>query len=133
MLLGAVILLILGAVALAASGLISSYLTESDLLEQYFMAPGFEVTPSFIGGMITIVGGFFIVIGLVSLLLAYGLLKGAEWARLLVIVLAAIGVLLSLLSLASGSVLSVVGLLIDGAIVYYLTRAHVVEYFRAPK
>ncbi len=75
----------------------------------------------------------FTIIGLSNILLAYGLLKGADWAHLIVIVLSALGVFLSLVSLAAGNTLPVVGLLTDGAIIFYLTRSHVTEYYRASK
>ncbi|MFQ6134189.1 MAG: hypothetical protein ACE5KU_00035 [Nitrososphaerales archaeon] len=132
-LIGAVIALMVGVFAFAVSGFVSDFLTESGILEEYFMLPGAVITPSFIGTIIALIGVVSTIIGLINILLAYGLLKGTDWARLIAMVFAALGVFLSLVSLASGNMPSLVGLLVNGAIIYYLTRPHVAKYYRTPK
>jgi len=67
----------------------------------------------------------FVVIGLINLVIAYGLWKGASWAWWIYLILLALGIVSSLLSLPQG----IIGLIINGIIIYYITRPHVKEYF----
>ncbi len=67
----------------------------------------------------------FVVIGIVQIVISYGLWKGATWAWWIYIILLALGIVSSLLSLPHG----VIGIVINGIIIYYLTRPHVKEYF----
>ena len=65
-------------------------------------------------------------LGMASFVVAYGLWTGKEWAWLVALILSGLGVLLSLVSIATGlGVGSIVSLVIDGIIIYYLTRPHV--------
>ncbi len=67
----------------------------------------------------------FVVIGIVQIVISYGLWKGASWAWWIYIILLALGIVSSLLSLPQG----VIGIVINGILIYYLTRPHVKEYF----
>ncbi|MEM0120334.1 MAG: zinc ribbon domain-containing protein [Thermoprotei archaeon] len=72
----------------------------------------------FIAAPLASLGVLFILIGLVELLLAWGLYMGRSWARLVAMLFAVIG----LLDFPLGTIL---GLLI----LYYLTRPHVKAFF----
>ncbi|MDG6942439.1 MAG: hypothetical protein JRN34_05940 [Nitrososphaerota archaeon] len=74
-------------------------------------------------------GGIVAVFGILGLLVGWGLWTGRGWARVLAIILSGIGVLASLASLALGSVASILGLVIDGAILWYLFRPNVKAFF----
>ena len=63
-------------------------------------------------------GGLFILIGLVELLLAWGLYTGKNWARIVAIIFAILG----LLAIPIGTIISII-------ILYYLTRPHVKAFF----
>jgi uncharacterized membrane protein (DUF2068 family) len=52
-----------------------------------------------------------------------------EWARMAAIVIAAIGAILSLLSLVKGGFTSIIGLALDIVIIYMLMQKPVVEAF----
>lgn len=68
---------------------------------------------------------FFSITGTVWLITAYGLWKGRGWGWWLAVIFTAFGLISSLLSLPKG----VVGIVVLGAILYYLTRRHVREFF----
>ena len=69
------------------------------------------------------VGAALIIIGLVSLFLAWGLWTGKGWARMTALVFAILSLIVSLISR------NLFGLIIDLIIVYYLTRPNVKQFF----
>lgn len=81
------------------------------------------------GGLVGViggaVGGVLLIIGMIGLGLGYGLWKGKSWAWTATLIFSILGMLGGLLVLPYG----VVGLLIEVAILYYLTRPHVRQYF----
>ena len=68
-------------------------------------------------------GTMLIIFGFLSLFLAWGIWTGKGWARMVALVIAALGIVLSFLSF------HLIGLVIDIIIVYYLTRPKVKEFF----
>lgn len=70
-----------------------------------------------------VLGIMLIIVGLLSILLAWGLWTGKGWARMVALVFAILAIILSLISF------HVIGLLIDVIIVYYLTRPNVKQFF----
>lgn len=79
-----------------------------------------------IGAAVGVVVALF---GILALLVGWGLWTGMGWAWILAVVLTGLGVLGSLVSLALGSFTSIFGLIIDGAILWYLFRPHVKTFF----
>lgn len=77
--------------------------------------PGLGALPA---GVLAGVGGVFVLIGLVYFLAGWGLLTGENWAWILSIVLAVIG----LFAFPIGTVISII-------ILYYLTRPKVKRFF----
>jgi uncharacterized membrane protein (DUF2068 family) len=75
---------------------------------------------------VQLVAAFFIVIGLLALLNAYGLWKGKSWAWWMSVALAILGVLSSVFILPAGAV----SLAIELLVLYYMTRGQVRDYFR---
>ncbi len=88
-----------------------------------------QVPPSLVGGGILAIGGILIAIGVLSFMVAYGLLKGKSWAWTLTVVLSIISIVLNVISIATGNVTSIVSVIISGIILYYLYRPHVKAYF----
>ena len=99
----------------------------------------FAVLASFSGGFGGMMGGvlgalsgaigvIFVVMGIITFFIAYGLWTGKGWARMFGLVIAGIGIILGILSLPSG----IISIIIDGIIIYYLTRPHVVQFFSTP-
>ena len=110
--LGGLLILFLGLAVAAVSGTL-------------FSALGLAV-PAGIG---IAAGGVVGVFGLLGLLVGWGLWMGKGWARILAIILSGLGVLAGLAGLALGSIPSVVGLVIDGLILWYLFRPNVRAFF----
>lgn len=87
------------------------------------------IPPSFIGGAAIAIGGVLIAIGIVSFIVAYGLLKGMGWAWTVTVVLSIISIVLNAISIATGNIGGIVNIIISGIILYYLYRPHVKAYF----
>jgi lysylphosphatidylglycerol synthetase-like protein (DUF2156 family) len=81
------------------------------------------------GGLAALIGGGLAVFGLVALGVGWGLWTGKGWAWWLAVILSILGVLGSLASVAVGSPTSIVGLIVDAVILWYLFRPHVQAFF----
>ena len=127
---GGIVMLIGGLVLIAAGTFIPSLppsaLEGSDLS---------GVPLGFLGGGAIAVGAFIIALGIVSFIVAYGLMKGLGWAWTVTIVLSIISIISNAISIASGNFGGIVSIIISGVILYYLYRPHVKAYFGkgAPK
>lgn len=80
-------------------------------------------------GLGIIVGGFLILLGLIGLFVAWGLWTGRGWARTIAIILAILGLLLTALGAIGLEPMSIIGLLINIVILWYLFRPHVKAYY----
>lgn len=80
-------------------------------------------------GLGIIAAGAVVILGILGLLVGWGLWTGKGWARILAIILSGLGVLISLAGLVLGSIPSVVGLAIDGLVLWYLFRPNVKAFF----
>jgi len=72
-----------------------------------------------------IIGSILMVIGVASLVIAYGLFKGRNWAWTLCLIFAVIGAVFGILAFPAG----LVTMFINALIIYYLTRSNVKQYF----
>ncbi len=133
MVVSAIFALIIGAFSIGISSLAADYILSNGLIEPNSMLPPEFFTRSFIENVIFFMGVSALTVGSVNLLFAYGLLKGAEWGRLTVVIFAAIGCIVSFVFTASGGPAFAAMLLVNVAIIYYLTRRRIVDYFHAPK
>jgi hypothetical protein len=108
-----------------------------------------DVTDSFII-FSAVVGCVLLAMGIGYLTIFYGLLKGKGWAWLLTMVLLIVGIIIQIVSITSGDVfnlsefnkdrinsrstvseftISIIGIVINMLIIYYLLRPHVRAYF----
>jgi hypothetical protein len=76
----------------------------------------------YIGSMITVIA---FIGAVIEFVIGWGLLTGQRWARWVGIIFSALGVLSGLGSLPTGLAMIV----IDGAVIYYLTRPNVITWF----
>jgi len=83
----------------------------------------------FFGGAAIAMGGVILALGIVSFIVAYGLMKGMTWAWNLTIVLSIISIVLNVISIATGNFGGIISIIISGVILYYLYRPHVKAYF----
>ncbi len=70
-----------------------------------------------------------IIIGIANLVVAWGLLKGKGWAWIVTLIVTGISIILNAISIASGNVGAIVGIIINAVIIYYLYRPNVKSYF----
>ncbi len=85
--------------------------------------------PGFPAALAAIVGLAVIVIGVIDIIIGWGLWKGAGWAWWLTVIFSGLGAIFSLLSIIGGNVGSVIGLIINSVIVYYFLKPHVKAFF----
>jgi uncharacterized membrane protein (DUF2068 family) len=92
------------------------------------------------GLILTVLGAVLIPLGIASLVVAYGLFKGKRWAWFVAVVLSIIGIVVNVISLVTSNMSAIAGALlgiaIDGIVLYYLSRRNVRQYFgkvAAPK
>jgi hypothetical protein len=153
------IILLLGGIAFIAAGIIlsslpSSALEDESLAADYSVIDDFSgIPPSLIGGGPVAIGSVMIAIGIVSFIVAYGLLKGMGLAWTVTIVLSIISIVLSVIAIATVHELVWLGtgiilpaetinpspppppfgaisiIIISSVIIYYLYRPNVKAYF----
>ncbi len=70
-----------------------------------------------------IASGVFVALGIASFVIAWGLFKGKSWAWTVTLIITIISLGFSLVAF------DLIGLIIDGIILYYLFRPHVKAYF----
>ena len=84
---------------------------------------------SILGGLGNILGIVAIISGLFAVAVGYGFWTGAKWSWWLAIIIYALGIISSLASIVVGSILSVIGLIIEALLLYYITRPGVKSWF----
>lgn len=82
-----------------------------------------------LGGLGSIVGIIAVISGVFALAVGYGFWTGAKWSWWLAVIIYALGIISSLASVVVGSVFSVIGLIIDALLLYYITRPGVKSWF----
>jgi len=86
-----------------------------------------------IGGMYLMGPAFLLILGVTSLLAAYGLYVGKNWSWKLLLVLSGFGAAGYLLNVVNGQFISIFGVLYNSIIIYYLYRPHVKRYYGITK
>jgi hypothetical protein len=132
------VIMLFGGVALLTAGIIlpslppSAFQNGNLTIDGNLTGSGMPLSgipPSFFGGVAIAIGGVLIAIGIVSFIVAYGLLKGLGWAWTVTIILEIISIVLNAISIATGNIGGIVSIIISGIILYYLYRPHVKAYF----
>jgi hypothetical protein len=123
---GAGICVLLGLLTIAGAGLIHSLTVQNQGAQAGGMASLFAV----LGGALSI---FFFVLAAIAILLGIGLWTLKNWARIIVIIFAAIGILMNLSQLLhfTQAIIPglVIGLAIDGLIIWYMLKPNVAAAF----
>jgi hypothetical protein len=100
-----------------------------------------------LGSSSIVMGAIVLVIGIGYLVVAYGLFKGREWARTIIVILTTISIIVQIVFIITTSMLNtamhhdantslyhlvdqIIGIAINGIILYYLYRPSVKEYFK---
>jgi hypothetical protein len=104
------------------------------------------ITPLFIGPLISIdssdsstselglfiaIGGLVLVaLGIASLIVSWGLLKGKGWARTITLIISIIAIIFAIISLvSSGDLVHIISVIIYGIIIYYMFTDKVKLFF----
>ena len=88
--------------------------------------------PSFgaLGSLITIAGLTLVVLGIASLIVSWGLLKGKRWARTITLIISIIAIIIAIISLvSSGDLTHIISVIIYGIIIYYMFTDKVKLFF----
>jgi lysylphosphatidylglycerol synthetase-like protein (DUF2156 family) len=117
--LGGLVELGIGGLLLVAAGFIGG------IASQVPEVPNLPGIGGLIAGIILFIGIVVVILGVLALIIAWGLWTGQGWAWTLALILAIVSLIFSILSLPGG----IIGLLIDILILYYLTRPHVKAFF----
>jgi hypothetical protein len=84
---------------------------------------------SLFGGLGIAFGAVLVAIGIVSFIVAYGLLKGRGWAWTVTIILSIVSIVWNAITLAGGNFFGIISIIVSGLIIYYLYRPHVKAFF----
>jgi hypothetical protein len=128
---GGIIMLFAG-LSMVALGALVPMLPPSTIQQPQNMIPGADLSgipTNVLGGVAGAVGGVIIALGILSFVVAYGLLKGRPWAWTLTIALSIISIALNAVSLVAGNMGAIISIAISGVILYYMYRPHVKAYF----
>jgi hypothetical protein len=103
------------------------------------------ITPLFIGSLISIdsdsstselgllitIGGLVLVgLGIASIIVSWGLLKGKRWARTITLIISIIAIIFAIVSLVSnGDLVHIIPVIIYGIIIYYMFTDKVKLFF----
>ena len=88
-----------------------------------------NVSASALGTFVELFGGILVIGGTVGIIIGWGLWTGRGWARIVAMVLSVLGAAGGLLVLVFGVAAGVINFLADGAILWYLFRPSVKDYF----
>lgn len=82
-----------------------------------------------LGGVIIAASSGALVLGIAGLFIAWGLISGKGWAWIITIIISIIMAIVNIIELAYGRYEHVIGLIINGVILYYMYRPQVKAYF----
>jgi len=83
-----------------------------------------------LGFLITIGGLALVILGIASLIVSWGLLKGKTWARTITLIISFIAIIFAIISLvSSGDLIHVISIIIYGIIIYYMFTDKVKLFF----
>ena len=75
---------------------------------------------------------FLLILGTASIIVSFGLYGGKGWSWTLLLILSGFGAAGYLLNIVNGQTLSIMGLVINAIIIYYLYKPHIRKFFRKP-
>ena len=82
-----------------------------------------------LGGIYLMGPAFLLILGVTSLFTAYGLYRGQNWSWKLLLVLSGFGAAGYLLNVVNGQFISIIGVIYNSVIIYYMYRPHVRKYY----
>jgi hypothetical protein len=89
-----------------------------------------DFSTSELGFLITIGGLVLVVLGIVSLVVSWGLLKGKGWARTITLIISIIAIIFAIVTLISSEdLVHIISVIIYGIIIYYMFTDKVKLFF----
>jgi uncharacterized membrane protein (DUF2068 family) len=89
-----------------------------------------DYSTSSLGFLITIGGFVLVILGIASLIVSWGLLKGKRWARTITLIISFIAIIFAIISLvSSGELTHIISIIIYGIIIYYMFTDKVKLFF----
>jgi uncharacterized membrane protein (DUF2068 family) len=89
-----------------------------------------DYSNSSLGFLITIGGFVLVILGIASLIVSWGLLKGKRWARTITLIISFIAIIFAIISLvSSGELTHIISIIIYGIIIYYMFTDKVKLFF----
>jgi hypothetical protein len=82
-----------------------------------------------LGGIYLMGPAFLFILGITSLFTAYGLYRGQNWSWKLLLVLSGFGAAGYLLNVVNGQFISIIGVIYNSVIIYYMYRPNVRRYY----
>jgi uncharacterized membrane protein HdeD (DUF308 family) len=80
--------------------------------------------------LIILIGIIPLALGIAYLVMAYGLWKGLNWARIISLILAGIGIVMGIVYIIQNNLSGgIITIIINGVIIYYLNRPNVKAFF----
>ncbi|HSA98623.1 MAG TPA: zinc ribbon domain-containing protein [Candidatus Nitrosotenuis sp.] len=87
----------------------------------------------YLGAMASVVGGtvaaLLAVLAALSFLIASALFSGKKWGRTIVVVFSIVNLVMEAASMMVGNVFGIGGIILNGIVLYYMWRPHVIAYF----
>jgi magnesium-transporting ATPase (P-type) len=119
---------------------------QQQLQQELRNATELHALAQFLGGVGIAIGVIVLAVGIGYLVVSYGLLKGKGWARIITVILTIIAIAVQIVSgvtasmfnasfiddtnsFATGIIAQIVGIAINGVILYYLYRPNVKAFF----
>jgi len=89
-----------------------------------------DTATSELGLLITIGGLVLVGLGIASLIVSWGLLKGKRWSRTITLIISVIAIIFAIVSLVSnGDLIHIIPIIIYGIIIYYMFTDKVKLFF----
>ena len=132
--------------AIPINSIISEQQQQQQLQPEIQNQAQLDTVTQFLGSMGIVIGAIVLAVGIGYLIVSYGLLKGKRWAWTVTVILTIIAIVIQIISVVSTSMLNasfpsdmnaiisgiishIIGLAINGIILYYLYRPNVKAYF----
>ncbi|HZE78897.1 MAG TPA: hypothetical protein VE089_10160 [Nitrososphaeraceae archaeon] len=117
------VLTIIAGIAFLASGITAA------TIAPFLLGPGVNNNSMLTPVVSAVTGIGLLILGIAYFVMAYGLLKAKGWAWTVTVVLSCIGIALGFVSIVTGHIGSIVSVVINGLILYYIYRPNVKSFF----
>ena len=124
------ILMIIGGVILIFTGLSPLFL--GPIISIDSSASNFQI--SAIGFLVALGGLVLVGLGIASLVVSWGLLRGKEWARIITLIISIIAIIVAIFNLLNNrDLINTISVIIYGLIIYYMFTKKVRAFFGKDK